>query len=510
MAEPLHHDQDIGHVHIPLHLRRDGTLTFQEQIYRQIRDAILGGRMPRGLKLPSSRDMARDLEVSRNTVTLAFSWLLNEGYLESRVGAGTFVSCTLPEEALNSSPPARDRGNGDDEGGDGIRPAVRFLSPAPAIVDRGKKRLPIDFWYGRLDHRHFPLQAWRRLLLENLSRAAPNLSDYVHPAGYPELRAAIAEHLCATRGMRVEPERVLVTAGAQDGLNLLGRLLVGPGVKVAVEDPGYQAAALVFRNHGAELCPIPVDHEGLEVEQLDQRRDVPLLHVTPSHQFPTGSTLPLERRVSLLRWARRAGAYIIEDDYDSDFRYDGPPLAAVAGLDGDNRVIYLGTFSKSVGAGLRLGYLVLPPELVAPATAAKSLGSYGHPWLDQAVLGDFLRTGGFIRHLRRLRQAYRQGRDALVKAMRIHFGSSAGLNGQDAGMHVMWTLPEQLGDAVGVAAAAAKRGVGVYPFAAVGAMEFGGRGLAARNLVLGYSSLTPPEIEAGIARIAAALDDRTG
>lgn len=491
---------------IPLHLRRDDELTFQEQLYRQIRDGVLSGRIPRGFKLPSSRDLARDLAISRNTVTLAFAWLSNEGYLESRTGAGTFVSETLPEEALKATPCKQSpAGQGQ---GDGAKPPILFRSSAPAMVDRSKARQPIDFWYGRLDHRHFPLKIWRRLMIENLSRAGPNLSDYAHPAGNAELRTAIAEHLGATRGMRVEAERIVVTAGAQEGLNLLARLLVGPGMKVAIEDPGYNAAALVFQSYGATLCPVPVDGDGLDVDLLRAQGDLPLVYVTPSHQFPTGATMPLERRLALLAWARSAGAYIIEDDYDSDFRYDAPPLVALAGLDRDRRVIYLGTFSKSVGAGLRLGYLVLPQELVGPATAAKTLGSYGQPWLDQAILADFITTGGYARHLRRLRQAYRRSRDALVGALRHHFGADVGIHGQDAGMHLMWTLPEALGGAPQLAAAAAKLGVGIYPFSAVGAMEFGGRGLTARNLVLGYSSLAPSEIETGIARVAATVAAR--
>ncbi|HLO77415.1 MAG TPA: PLP-dependent aminotransferase family protein [Magnetospirillum sp.] len=490
---------------IPLHIRKDGSLTFQDQLYRQIRDGILSGRIPRGFKLPSSRDLAHDLSISRNTVTLAFAWLINEGYLESRTGAGTFVSRILPEEALGITHETTGGALAGGAGRDNVRPPILFRSPAPAMIDRSKPRPSIDFWYGRLDHRHFPLKIWRRLVMENLSRAGPNLSDYANPAGNPELRAAIAEHLGATRGMRVTAERIIITAGAQEGVNLLARLLVGPGTRVAVEDPGYQAAATVLQSHGAELCPIQVDEGGLDVEELGALSGVSLLHVTPSHQFPSGATMPLERRVALLGWARLAGAYIIEDDYDSDFRYDGPPLASLAGLDGNDRVIYLGTFSKSVGAGLRLGYLVLPPELVGPATAAKSLGSYGQAWLDQAILCDFIRTGAYGRHLRRLRQAYRRSRDALAGAMRLHFGNDVGIHGQDAGMHIMWTLPDGSADALAVAAAAAKRGVGIYPFPAVGAVEYGPRGMACRNLVLGYSSLSPAEIRAGIAQLAAVV-----
>jgi len=497
---------------LPLYLTRDLNATLQEQIYRQVRDGILTGNLRPGLKLPSSRDMANELSVSRNTVALAFDWLASEGYVESRVGAGTFVAGYLPEAALDAKagapplPPRAESGRAaSGQAAPGRRAPVTFTGRMPASVGRDRPRLAYDFWYGRLDRREFPVGTWRRLILENLSRAGANLSDYGHPAGDPELRAAIASHLGATRGITAGPEQILITAGAQDGLSLLCRILVGNGSRVVVEDPCYDSAALLFQSHGASLQPVTIDSEGLMTACLPPGEDIALAYVTPSHQFPTGVTLPLDRRLALLAWAAATGAYVVEDDYDSDFRYDGPPLTALSGLDRDHRVIYLGSFSKSIGAGLRLGYLVLPPELVGPAIAAKSLASYGQPWLDQAVVADFLNTGGHRQHLRRMLKTYRVRRDLLVQSLAAAFGPDIRLTGADAGMHLMWHLPDHLPNAETVAAAAARLDVGVYPLPVIGARSFGRTEVSERGLILGYSSLSPKEISTGIGLLAKAL-----
>jgi GntR family transcriptional regulator/MocR family aminotransferase len=487
---------------LPIALTRDLNTTLQEQIYRQVRDGILAGSLGPGLKLPSSRDMASDLAVSRNTVALAFDWLASEGYVESRVGAGTFVAGYLPEAALDARARTAQAPPGP---ASSRRTPIRFTGRMPALVGRDRPRLGYDFWYGRLDRREFPVAIWRRLILENLSRAGSNLSDYGHPAGDSELRAAIARHLGATRGMHADPERIVITAGAQDGLSLLCRILVGNGSRVIVEDPCYGSAALLFESHGATLQPVPLDSEGLITAALPAGEELALAYVTPSHQFPTGVTLPLDRRLALLAWAAATGAYVVEDDYDSDFRYDSPPLTALSGLDREHRVIYLGSFSKSIGAGLRLGYLVLPPELVAPAIAAKSLASYGQPWLDQAVVADFLNTGAHRLHLRRMLKTYRVRRDLLVNALTDMFGRDIRLTGADAGMHMMWHLPDHLPDAVTVAAAAARFDVGVYPLPVIGARSFGRTADAEGGLILGYSSLSSKEITTGIGLLKKAI-----
>ena len=490
---------------LPITLTRDAGATLQEQIYRQIRDGILVGNLRPGLKLPSSRDMAGELGVSRNTVALAFDWLASEGYVECRVGAGTFVAGYLPESKINAPlnaghAPARAAPSG------GYRAPVAFTGRMPAAVVGDRRKLTYDFWYGRLDWREFPVAIWRRLINENFARAGANMSNYGHPAGDPDLRIAIASQLGATRGIHTDADRIIITSGAQDGLNLLCRLLVAPGCKVVVEDPGYEAAALLFESYGAVLRPVPVDGDGMVTESLPDGQNIVLAYVTPSHQFPTGATLPIDRRLALLAWAKDTGAYIVEDDYDSDFRYDGPPLTALSGLDRDDCVIYLGSFSKSLGAGLRLGYVVLPPQLVEPAVAAKTLASYGQSWLDQAVVADFLKTGAHRQHLRKMLTTYRVRRDSLVRSLRSAFGADVRLAGFDAGMHLMWSLPDRVPDASTLAAAAARAGVGIYPMDMVGGRGFSDSGLYRRELILGYSSLNPREIEAGIERLRKVID----
>ncbi|QRG05745.1 PLP-dependent aminotransferase family protein [Xanthobacter dioxanivorans] len=498
---------------IPLHLDRSDASTLQEQIYEQVRAAILADTLRPGTPLPSSRELARELKVSRNTVVLAFERLAKEGYLAMRPGAGTFVCDMLPESCLGlacldrpggartpSAPPSDEAPK--PAGPAVVHPPVLLRAGALRMVQTGPTRLQVDFWYGSANSRNFPLREWRQLLLENLSRASGNLSGYGPPEGAIELRSAIATHVSANRAIPADPDQVIITAGAQEGFNLVSRLFVQPGVKIAVEDPCYAGAALVFSSYGGTLVPVPVDLGGLCTELL-AGCGATLAYVTPSHQFPTGTTMSAGRRRELLSWAQRSGAYIIEDDYDSDFRYDGPPLAALAGLNGNTSVIYLGTFSKSIGAGLRIGYAVVPKQLVGPIRHAKSIASYGHPWIDQIVLADFIAQGRFARHVRRIRQTYSEARQTLVESLTEHFGT-ARISGAEAGMHVMWTLPDHFPSVQEVAQLAAEEGVGVYTLEAAGAHEIGPSRYP-RALVLGYAALTPEAIRTGIARIARTL-----
>jgi GntR family transcriptional regulator / MocR family aminotransferase len=480
---------------IPLNIKRArGGETLQKQLYRQIRDKILTGTLRPGKSLPSSRELAQELGVSRNTVILAYEWLCNEGYLESRQGAGTFVTARLPDVYLASPDPSVVP---EDIVDPPKRPQIVFCGERHMMVEKGVR--PIDFWYGSPNWRNFPLKAWRQLLIENLPRSSNNLSRYDSPCGNLELRQSIAENVGATRGIRATPDQIVITAGAQEAMNLISRLLVDRGVRVAIEDPCYAGAARIFRSYGADLVPVAVDKLGIDLARLETVTAA-LAYVTPSHQFPTGVTLPLERRLRLLQWAQTVGAYVIEDDYDSDFRYDGPPLAALAGLDRNGCVLYMGTFSKSIGAGLRLGFLVIPEHLIDVITTVKSLASYGHPWLDQIVLAEFIRNGGYRRHLRRIRQLYRRARDTLVHSIERSFGPQQ-LSGQDAGMHLMWTLPPRFPAPAKFAAAAAREGVGIYTLSAVGAIEFENQSYA-HSVILGYSALSDNQIEAGIRRIA--------
>jgi GntR family transcriptional regulator / MocR family aminotransferase len=473
--------------------------TLQRQLYLQIREAIVSATFHPGMPMPSSRTLAEDLGVSRNTVVMAFELLINEGYLQTTPGVGTFVTNRLPESCI-AADTWQGGANEPITETSAKRPRTVFRGERLRFIEKGPHRPSIDFWYGSPNQRHFPLKAWRQILIDNISRTSTNLSHYGSPAGNLELRQAIAEHLGATRGVRAVPEQIIITAGAQEGINLVCRLLIEPGVRVAVENPCYGGAARTFSSYGAMLVPIEVDNDGLDLAALEQEEAATLAYVTPSHQFPTGVTLTIERRRRLLSWATKVGAYVIEDDYDGEFRYDGPPIAALAGLDSNGCVLYLGTFSKSIGAGLRLGFIVVPEHLIGDITAIKSLMNYGHPWLDQIVMAEFIKSGGYRRHLREIRELYRIARDALVGSLKRHFGDQY-IFGKYSGMHLMWTLPPSLAPAQNFAALALSQDVGIYTLEAVGAVDFTGV-WQTNNIVLGYSSLSTDKIEIGIKRIA--------
>lgn len=452
--------------------------------------------------LPPTRQLAEQLQISRNTISLAYDRLAAEGYIESRGRAGTFVSRALPDESLNA-----------DANGVGAIQALKLDLPSPILcfsvhppeVNRPDVARPlIDFWVGRSDPNTFPLDIWRRLLLRKLSVAGSNLTEYGDPAGLSDLRLAIASHLGRTRGMLVSADQVIITGGSQDGLNLICRLLNTQRHPFFIETPCYQGAAFLFRSLGANLTPIPVDQNGLVVEKLPIDR-AGVVFVTPSHQYPTGSTLSLERRLQILKWANDTNSVIIEDDYDSHFRYDGRPITALAGLDNGQRVFYLGTFSKSLGAGLRIGFTVVPPDLAATARVVKSQMSHGQAWLDQAVLAEFIESGLYDRHLRRARKLYKNRRDCLTASLVRHFGN-ADITGADGGLHVVWRLPYGSPDAAVVQQRARLRGVGVYTFGTGAAYDFDGS--SSRDcLVLGYSSIKEKDIEVAVGRLSDLLQD---
>jgi GntR family transcriptional regulator/MocR family aminotransferase len=493
---------------IPLDLDAQGHCTLQLRIYEQIRSAIVSNRLRPGSPLPSSRDLERDHKLARNTVVLAYKRLGREGYLAMRPGAGTFVADPIPEMCVGlASQSANTRtggavGHGDARHETVRHPPVLLRTGGLRMVQAGHSKPQVDFWYGSANARNFPIREWRRLLVENLSRTSSNLSGYGPPEGIHELRLAIARHLSANRGIPVAPDQILITAGAQEGLNLVSRLFVQQGVEVVMENPCYLGAALVFQSFGATIVPAAVDCHGLSTANLKQSAAT-LAYVTPSHQFPTGVTMSQTRRLQLLDWAQTNGAYIVEDDYDSDFRYDGPPLAALAGLNGNDSVIYLGTFSKSIGSGVRTGYLAVPKQLIEPMRCVKSLANYGHPWLEQIVLAEFIEQGGFARHLRRIRNACGQAREALLESLQEHFGQCR-IEGAEAGMHVMWTLPPYLPPIDEIVHIAAAESVGLYTLKEAGTYEMGPVRYP-RTLLLGYASLSPDEIRSGIARVADGL-----
>ncbi|MGI9501750.1 MAG: PLP-dependent aminotransferase family protein, partial [Geminicoccaceae bacterium] len=384
---------------LPLALEAESERSLQAQIFDQIRSMILDGRLRLGDPLPASRLLSEQMGVSRNTTILAYERLLSEGYIETKPSVGTFVSPTLPDKALRSEYlPLKEGSNHAAKA-----PLIQFSGRVQSVFNPHGAHLDQDFWVGRPDADTFPRRAWKRLLCEQISKLGAGLTAYGGPEGYQPLRKAIASYLGPARGIAAAEDQIIIVGGSQDGLNLIARLLLGPDTVVALEQPCYQGAAYVFESFNADIRPIPVDADGLQVELLEDVGNA-IVYVTPSHQYPTGAMLTPERRQRLLDWAAATGSSVIEDDYDSDFRYDGSPLTALKGLDAKGNVIYLGTFSKSIGAGIRLGYLVVPESLIEPARRLKSLmNNNGQPILEQAVLAEFMNQDGYSRHLRTIR-----------------------------------------------------------------------------------------------------------
>jgi GntR family transcriptional regulator/MocR family aminotransferase len=458
-------------------------------VYGQVRDAILEGALRRGARLPSSRDLAKRLGVARSTVVSAYEQLLAEGYAEARTGAGTFVAAELSAiEGVRAPKP---------------RP---FASPPPVLGDMADGppilNLPgtAPFVTGRTLMDARALKDWRRAAKRALDQLGPECFGYAAPEGRHELRAAISDYLRAARGVESEPSQVIVTAGAQQAIDIAARALVARGTPVWIEDPAYGASVRALAALGAKLAPIPVDVAGLVVsEGVRTAPHAKVAYVTPSHQYPLGVTLSMARRLELLAWARDAGAWIIEDDYASEFRYAGPPLASLQGLDGGQRVLYVGTFNKAIFPGLRLGYLVAPPPLIPRLLAIRSLLDRQPPQLTQAMVLEFMQSGDFAAHIRRRRLAYAAQRDALVGALQVHCSAWLAPEAPEQGMHLVAPLKAGLCDLEAEAAAAR---VGVIARAASPLYR---RAKPRSALVLGFSGFPPEAMAPAAQRLAEAL-----
>jgi GntR family transcriptional regulator / MocR family aminotransferase len=446
-------------MHIALHLDPKSKMNLQMQIYEQFATHIREGRLKPGGVLPSSRELSEQLGVSRNTVSEAYERLVADGYINTAPKRGTFVSMTVPEDAMST----------------GARHLIERSAPMTSInlplpyAGRGSPglyappdtQIRIDFRFGRSDAHSFPEKTWRRLLLECLGGAAERITQYNDPAGIPELRQLIAAYLGPSRSMSVTAEHIIIVGGFQQGINLAAHLMVGVNTPVVMEAPCYRGAAFLFETYGGRVIPVAVDEFGIDVNRLPDHR-VKLIYVTPSHQFPTGGTMSLERRMALLAWAARTSAYILEVDYDSDFRYEGSLLPSLHSLDRNSCVIYLNSFSRSLGPGLRLGYMVLPRDLVPAATTLKALIDNGSPWLEQATLAQLIRNGSLANHLKRLRNTYQDRRDAVKSCIEKHFGEVA-VTGDAGGTHMLWELPSECPSAAELQQVARGAGVGIHP-----------------------------------------------
>lgn len=481
------------------------------QLYGGLRSAILEQRLKPGARLPSTRSLASILGLARNTVHGAYDQLMAEGYLETRRGSGTYVAASLPDDALRAVAGRAGRADGGEDGSPvtsappgelGQRLSSwgrRVAEIAPAPYSSPTVPLPIDFRHGRPDVTHVPIDEWRRAVSRRSRQTDRGDLWYGPPAGLPSLRAALAEYLGRARGVRCTPEQVVVTTGTQQAIDLISRLLVEADDVVVVEDPCYPGARRVFEALGARLLDVPVDDHGLRTEHLPEA-PARLVYTTPSHQYPSGATLPVSRRLDLLRWAERHDALVIEDDYDSEFRHVGRPLEALQGLDRCGRVAYVGSFSKVLYPALRLGYLVAPPALVQLASEAKRLLDLQTATPGQEILAELIQSGQFEAHLRRMRRVYRGRRAALLEALDRELGALATPGPSDAGLYLRLVLAEGL-DEEAVAHRAAELGVAVYP-----ATPYYARPVARPGLILGYAALDEAGIAEGIRRLRFAID----
>jgi GntR family transcriptional regulator / MocR family aminotransferase len=461
------------------------------QVYRGLRDRIVSGAFPAGSKLPSTRAIAEQLGISRTVAVLAYEQLLVEGYANGRGGSGTYVSgAVFTPHALSHEKIPKLR-------------LSRFGQTAAQASERvnafqkRRKALPYNFAYGRSDLETFPFEMWRRTLLRCARRAPVSGLDYGPSAGSHGLREAVSVHLRRSRAVNCEPSQVIITSGSHQALDIICRVLIGPGDPVALENPSYEGITEVLRASRARMFPVSVDGEGLDPKRLPNRARV--VFVTPSHQFPTGAILPLKRRVELLRWAGRGNAIIVEDDYDGEFRYEGHPLESLQGLDREGRVIYVGTFSRTVFSSLRIGYLVAPKQLVEVFTAAKWLSDRQSATLEQEALADFISSGMYERYLRRVRRRNTSRRHALLDAIHVHLGDRVEVTGDGAGAHVVLWPKKRVREAH-VIAQAALRGVAVY-----GISPYFLRPTARTGILLGYSRLSEKQVEEGICRLGEVL-----
>ncbi len=475
---------------------KDNALPFYRQIYEAIRRAILSGKLVSETRLPASRNLAKQLSVSRITVVTAYEQLLAEGYLEGKTGAGTFVASKIPEDLLQISPlksknPAAH-----------ISPeAIKFSAFATRLNETKISRFqslpnPVPFKNGLTAISEFPFDIWEKIAVRVYRQARYRISGYGNAAGYLPLREAVAAHFAATRGVHCDIGQILITNGAQQALDLIGRILLETGDKVWLEDPCYQEARGIFYANGAVIVPVSVDAEGFDlVEAVQQSGAAKLVYITPSHQYPTGVTMSLARRLNLLEWARKNSAWIIEDDYNSEFRYAGRPLASLQNLDNSGRVIYVGTFSKTIFPALRLGCVIVPKNLIEIFTAARSLSDWHSPIFEQAILADFIAEGHFARHLRRMRTLYEKRQNILVTEAERNLRGLLKVSKAPSGMHLIGWLTEGFNE-IEVAEKASKNGLNVTPLS-----SYCIKNNLPPGIILGYTGFDEKQIVQGVGKL---------
>lgn len=457
-------------------LNSNDSAPLYRQLYTQIREHVLSGKLPADSRLPSVRDLAVELSTSRNTVEGAYQELYAEGYIYSRPRSGYFVSA-LDVDAAPLSLVRKPRKS-------------RSSAENPASYR-------YDFHPARLDQASFPVALWRRLFMESLRESPGQLVQYCDPQGEPELRCAIQLYLERSRGVVCDPEQIVICAGLQHSLDIVAQILKGSHSVVAVENPGYHLPRSVFRNHSFELVSVPVGAGGLDLDVL-KAGSSSIAYVTPSHQLPMGCVMPVANRLSLIEWAESGGKLIIEDDYDSELRYHGKPIPSLQGLRPSGNIIYLGTFSKVLSPALRVSYLVLPHSLLAAYRLVFRDYFATVSLLEQKVLTKFMEQGHWNRHIRRMRTVYQKKHDTLLRAVECHFGTRAVVVGQGAGLHVVLQLSGDTPGEVEIIDRALRKGIRLLPLS-----DFYLSGAPASvKLLLGFGGMTSVEIEQGVALLS--------
>ncbi|HZP33450.1 MAG TPA: PLP-dependent aminotransferase family protein [Candidatus Acidoferrales bacterium] len=482
---------------LPLNLREPPAgMPLYRWLYEELRTAILAGHLSPGSRLPATRDLAAEYKLSRPTIVTAFDQLRGEGYVEGRPGSGTYVSEVLPEEFLQT--PRTDARTKRPRRKIRLSAYARRLHP----LHRTESRSARAFRASKPALDEFPAALWAQVAARRLRRVSANLLAGEGGMGYHPLREAVAEYLNTSRGVKCSADQVLIISGVQQALDRTAHLLLDAHDPVWLEAPGYPGAAYAFQAVGAKICPVPVDAEGLTVELGERRCARPrLVYVTPAHQFPLGVTMSLRRRLSLLEWARKSGALIFEDDYDSEYRYSGRPIPALQGLDRAGAVIFAGSFSDVLFPALRLGYVVLPSEMVDIFAAAESVSTHQPPLLDQAILCDFINEGHFARHVRRMRELYAERLATLLECARRQLKGLLEIPNVEAGLRTVGWLQNGI-RAESAAEAAAARQVEVVP------LQRYAWGRADREgLVIGFAAFNSREIRRGVEQLAAALEE---
>jgi len=478
---------------VDLHVRLEGRKDLARQLYRQLRGAIVEGRIRLGERLPSTRELASRLQLSRNTVALAYEWLASEGLVSGRAGAGSFVaqSRAAPGDIRSQPVPAAPA------------PDLR-TAPVWSRVSRDFGRVAagsFDFRPGITDPQLFPFDSWRRLVSAQLRPKALN-GRYGDCAGHPALRDAIASHVGAARGVQADAEDVIITYGAQHAFDLLARVLIEPGTRAAMEDPGYPPIRSLLESFGAAVVGVRVDEEGLRVDALPS--DARLVYVTPSHQYPLGMPMSQARRLALLAWARERNAVVIEDDYDSEFRFGGRPLDALHASDRGGRVAYVGTFSKTLLPKLRLGFLIAPRPLQEALKTAYCLSAWHCQWPAQGAMAEFIREGLLARHIRRMRRLYATRHDKVLSIFERRFGRWLEPVPCVAGLHVSAFFRSTIATEALVAAQAEQAGIGLHRLSPYYVDTRARAGLA-----IGYGGLPSDDIDEGLRRLHTIIERAT-